>query len=169
MSLSSSASSILGESSIGVRISVPVSLATLGRPGKDFLETLCLRFRRGLARQRGQVRHPRAKGLDHQRGATMDRFARLAMMEFTPPVETIEPARLASPLVLSSPHSGSIYPQRLLGVSRLDPLTCIRAEDAYVDELFRPCVKLGAPLLRALFPRAYLDVNREPYELAPPA
>ena len=42
-----------------------------------------------------------------------------------------------------------------------------RSEDAYVDELFLPCVALGAPLLRALFPRAYLDVNREPYELDP--
>ena len=28
-------------------------------------------------------------------------------------------------------------------------------------------MRLGAPLLRALFPRAYLDVNREPYELDP--
>jgi N-formylglutamate amidohydrolase len=46
-------------------------------------------------------------------------------------------------------------------------LTLRRSEDAYIDELFLPCVALGAPLLRALFPRAYLDVNREPYELDP--
>jgi N-formylglutamate amidohydrolase len=36
-----------------------------------------------------------------------------------------------------------------------------------VDEMFRPVVGCGAPLLRALYPRAYLDVNREPFELDP--
>ena len=36
-----------------------------------------------------------------------------------------------------------------------------------VDELFGAAVPLGAPLLAANFPRAYLDVNREPWELDP--
>lgn len=97
----------------------------------------------------------------------MDGSERLAMTDFGRTIETIEPPRLASPLVFSSPHSGSIYPERFLAASRLDPLTLRRSEDAYVDELFLPCVAIGAPLLRALFPRAYLDVNREPYELDP--
>ncbi len=96
----------------------------------------------------------------------MDEAKRLDL-EFARPVETIEPARLASPLVFSSPHSGSTYPPCFLAESRLDPLTLRRSEDAYVDELFLPCVGLGAPLVRALFPRAYLDVNREPFELDP--
>ncbi len=97
----------------------------------------------------------------------MDGFERLAKTDFERAIETIEPVRLAAPLIFSSPHSGSIYPERFLKASRLDPLTLRRSEDAYVDELFLPCVALGAPLLRALFPRAYLDVNREPYELDP--
>jgi N-formylglutamate amidohydrolase len=97
----------------------------------------------------------------------MDRVERLAETDFDRAIETIEPPRLISPLVFSSPHSGSIYPERFLAASRLDPLTLRRSEDAYVDELFLPCVAIGAPLLRALFPRAYLDVNREPYELDP--
>src|SRR5271167_3445978 len=97
----------------------------------------------------------------------MEQVGRIAIEDFGRPFETIEPARLASPLVFSSPHSGSSYPPRFLAASRLDPLTLRRSEDAYVDELFLPCVALGAPLLRALFPRAYLDVNREPYELDP--
>ncbi len=97
----------------------------------------------------------------------MDGPERLAMKDFDRAFETIEPKRLTSPLVFSSPHSGSIYPERFLASSRLDPLTLRRSEDAYVDELFLPCVELGAPLLRAVFPRAYLDVNREPYELDP--
>ena len=92
---------------------------------------------------------------------------RTAVKDFDRPIETVEPVRLSSPLVFSSPHSGSTYPERFLAASRLDPLTLRRSEDAFVDELFLPCVTLGAPLLRALFPRAYLDVNREPYELDP--
>lgn len=97
----------------------------------------------------------------------MDEFERLAMSDFGRPIETIEPVRLSLPLIFSSPHSGSAYPHRFLAASQLDPLTLRRSEDAYVDELFLPCVALGAPMLRALFPRAYLDVNREPYELDP--
>ena len=82
----------------------------------------------------------------------MDEFERLAVTDFDRPIETIEPVRLTSPLVFSSPHSGSIYPERFLAASRLDPLTLRRSEDAFVDELFLPCVALGAPLLRAHFP-----------------
>jgi N-formylglutamate amidohydrolase len=40
-------------------------------------------------------------------------------------------------------------------------------EDSFVDELFACAPQLGAPLLSARFPRAYLDVNREAYELDP--
>jgi len=87
--------------------------------------------------------------------------------ELLPPFDVLEPPRLAGPLVFDSPHSGSRYPKTFLAVSRLDPLTLRRSEDAFVDELFLPCVALGAPLLRAHFPRAFLDVNREPYELDP--
>jgi N-formylglutamate amidohydrolase len=97
----------------------------------------------------------------------MNEFEREELAEFDPPVETVEPVRLTSPLIFSSPHSGLRYPTRFLEASKLDPLTLRRSEDAYVDELFLPCVALGAPLVRALFPRAYLDVNREPYELDP--
>lgn len=87
--------------------------------------------------------------------------------ELDPPFEVIEPTALTSPLVLSSPHSGSTYPARFLASSRLDLATLRRSEDSYVDELFMGGLKSGAPLLRAHFPRAYLDLNREPYELDP--
>ena len=87
--------------------------------------------------------------------------------DIQPPFEVIEPPRLLAPLVFDSPHSGSRYPAAFLAASRLDPLTLRRSEDAFVDELFRPCVALGAPLLRARFPRAFLDLNREPFELDP--
>ena len=87
--------------------------------------------------------------------------------EFDPPFEVIEPPALTSPVVLSSPHSGRGYPERFLRSARLDPATLRRSEDAFVDDLFEPAVSLGLPLLRAHFPRAYLDLNREPYELDP--
>jgi N-formylglutamate amidohydrolase len=87
--------------------------------------------------------------------------------ELQPPFDIVEPHALGAPLVFDSPHSGSLYPQRFLAASRLDALMLRRSEDAFVDELFLPCVALGAPLLRARFPRAFLDVNREPYELDP--
>ena len=78
-----------------------------------------------------------------------------------------QPALPTLPLVLASPHSGAEYPSGFLAVSRLDPLTLRRSEDSFVDELFAAAPGLGAPLLAARFPRAYLDVNREPWELDP--
>jgi N-formylglutamate amidohydrolase len=77
------------------------------------------------------------------------------------------PQRRALPLVLSSPHSGSEYPEEFLTASRLDPLTLRRSEDSFVDEIFAAGPSLGAPLLAARFPRAFLDVNREAWELDP--
>ena len=87
--------------------------------------------------------------------------------ELDPPFDVIEPVELTSGIVLSSPHSGNVYPARFLHSARLDASSLRRSEDAFVDELFLAAVDLGAPLLRARFPRAYLDVNREPYELDP--
>ncbi len=71
------------------------------------------------------------------------------------------------PLVFCSPHSGAVYPADFVESSLLDPLALRRSEDSFVDELFGAGPLLGAPLLRALFPRAYCDPNREPYELDP--
>lgn len=71
------------------------------------------------------------------------------------------------PFVFNSPHSGSVYPSRLMELSRLDRHQIRRSEDCFVDELFAGCVPLGAPMLVAHFPRAYLDVNREAWELDP--
>lgn len=84
-----------------------------------------------------------------------------------PAFETIRPRRPVAPVVFNSPHSGRVYPDRFLAMTRLDHLSIRQSEDAYVDELFARAPHLGAPLLRAHFPRAYLDVNREPWELDP--
>jgi N-formylglutamate amidohydrolase len=84
-----------------------------------------------------------------------------------PPLEVAAPAHQQVALVCASPHSGSDYPAEFLAASRLDPLTLRRSEDCFVDEIFGGAVELGAPLLKARFPRAYLDPNREPFELDP--
>ena len=86
---------------------------------------------------------------------------------FDPPFSVEEPARHTIPFVFNAPHSGAEYPAAFLAASRLDALALRRSEDAHVDRLFSAVVGLGAPLMRAHFPRAYLDVNREPYELDP--
>ncbi len=87
--------------------------------------------------------------------------------ELSPPFVVTEPLRQTSPFVFCSPHSGRIYPRHFLRQSRLDAISLRRSEDCYVDELFATVTTLGAPLIAARFPRAYLDLNREPYELDP--
>jgi len=84
-----------------------------------------------------------------------------------PPFEIRRSADQRVPFVFNSPHSGRHYPDRFLSMARLDRNTIRRSEDCFVDELFGAAVPLGAPLLAANFPRAYIDVNREPWELDP--
>ncbi len=89
------------------------------------------------------------------------------VLGFAPPFAVDEPDEPCLPFVFNTGHSGSVYPPGFLAAARLQPLALRRSEDAYVDRLFAPVVAMGAPLLKAHFPRAYLDVNREPYELDP--
>jgi len=83
----------------------------------------------------------------------------------TGPFRLDRPVRQSVPFVFASPHSGRRYPASLLERTRLDTITLRRSEDAFVDELFAGAVGLGAPLLAAHFPRAFLDVNRSMAEL----
>jgi N-formylglutamate amidohydrolase len=85
--------------------------------------------------------------------------------EFDPPFTVTEPAMQTVPFVFNVPHAGAIYPAAFLASSRLDAVALRRSEDAFVDELFASVMELGAPLMTAHFPRAFLDLNREPYEL----
>src|SRR6202030_4023125 len=87
--------------------------------------------------------------------------------EFDPPFEALEPGECRGPILFNSPHSGRVYPREFLLASRLDLATLRRSEDSFVDELIAGVVARGHPLVRAHFPRCYVDVNREPYELDP--
>jgi N-formylglutamate amidohydrolase len=84
-----------------------------------------------------------------------------------PPIEVLSPSERRVPLVFASPHSGDVYPPAFVRAARLDAQTLRRSEDAHVHHLFADAPAVGAPLLRATFPRAFLDPNREPYELDP--
>src|SRR6476660_7334918 len=87
--------------------------------------------------------------------------------ELDPPYEVLEPKACQGPVLFNSPHSGSTYPRNFLTACRLDIATLRRSEDSFVDELVAGVVHCGFPLMRAHFPRCFVDVNREPYELDP--
>lgn len=77
------------------------------------------------------------------------------------------PAVIRVPYVFNSPHSGNFYAPEFIATTRLDHTSIRKSEDFMVDTLYENVVPLGAPMLKANFPRAWLDVNREPYELDP--
>lgn len=81
------------------------------------------------------------------------------------PLLLLRPEPQTSPLIFASPHSGRLYPAGFVRQTRLDSLTLRKSEDAFVDELFDCVAALGAPLLAARFPRAYIDSNRAPGEI----
>ena len=94
-------------------------------------------------------------------------FEAIICAGITTPFDIDAPARLDVPLVVSSPHSGRDYPAAFLAASKLDLRELRRSEDSFIDMLFANAPETGAHLLSARFPRAYVDVNRGPFELDP--
>jgi len=82
-----------------------------------------------------------------------------------PAYEVLLPEEQTLPVVLASPHSGRRYEESFLNQAHLGHVALRRSEDAFVDDLFADAPKIGAPLIKALFPRTFVDVNREPLEL----
>jgi N-formylglutamate deformylase len=74
---------------------------------------------------------------------------------------------MLAPVVFASPHSGRKYDAKFLASSRLDALALRRSEDCFIDEIFAAAPAHGGVLIAADFPRAWCDVNREPWELDP--
>ena len=85
----------------------------------------------------------------------------------SPAIEIVRPAKQTTPLVLASPHSGDRYPPEFLKMAKLDHATLRLSEDCYVDALVASGPDHGAPVLKALFPRVYVDANRDALELDP--
>jgi N-formylglutamate amidohydrolase len=72
-----------------------------------------------------------------------------------------------TPVIVASPHSGRFYPPSMRAASRLDPRQLRRSEDAHVDDLVSGALEFGHTLIAAQYARAYIDVNRQPWELDP--
>jgi len=81
--------------------------------------------------------------------------------------QLFEPAQLQSCVVFASPHSGRGYSAAFKRQTNLGELALRSSEDAFVDHLFGEVVTFGAPLLTAVAPRAYVDLNRAAEELDP--
>ncbi|HHL21924.1 MAG TPA: N-formylglutamate amidohydrolase [Aliiroseovarius sp.] len=84
-----------------------------------------------------------------------------------PPYTLTMPARRSTPVVFSSPHSGRDYSRAFRRAAVLGQRALRSSEDAFIDLLFADAPTFGAPLLAAVAPRAYLDLNRGPDELDP--
>ena len=84
-----------------------------------------------------------------------------------PPWRLLAPAEQTAAVVFASPHSGRDYPPEFIAASRLNVVSLRGSEDAFIDEIFAAAPDFGAPLLCARFPRAYVDANREAFELDP--
>lgn len=87
--------------------------------------------------------------------------------DIEPPFDLAEPEMPAAPVLFNSPHSGRVYPPGFLASARLPLATLRRSEDTFVDDLFEPAHQHGLVFMRAHFPRSFVDLNREPYELDP--
>jgi N-formylglutamate deformylase len=70
-----------------------------------------------------------------------------------------------TPLVLDSPHSGTVYPGDFGHACDMGELR--QAEDTHVEELYDFAPSLGIAWIEAIFPRSYLDANRNVTEIDP--
>lgn len=84
-----------------------------------------------------------------------------------PSFKILRPQRALSGVVFASPHSGRDYPAALIERTILSMRQLRSSEDAFVDRLASAAPDLGAPLIAAQIPRAYVDFNRGADELDP--
>ncbi len=81
--------------------------------------------------------------------------------------QILRPERQTNAVVFASPHSGRAYPAAFLAQTILNAQMIRSSEDAYVDQLFGDATRYGSPILNAVYPRAYIDLNRAADELDP--
>lgn len=73
----------------------------------------------------------------------------------------------STPLVFASPHSGRYYPREMLEAAAVGAEALRRSEDAFVDAMIAPSSDVGAAVITARYGRAWMDLNRAPWELDP--
>ena len=92
-------------------------------------------------------------------------YEKQTLASFTKAYELFIPPIATTPFIVCSPHSGRHYPPSFLKQTQL-PLEKLRmSEDSYIDQLLLPLDQYNLPILHALFPRCYVDVNRSSGEL----
>lgn len=105
------------------------------------------------------------------RGIRAQSFAFIVVYQLERPLhdhfEILRPERQTNAVVFASPHSGRAYPDAFLAQSILNTHVIRSSEDAYVDQLFGDAPRHGSPILNAVYPRAYVDLNRAMDELDP--
>lgn len=81
-----------------------------------------------------------------------------------PAFDVSGPIPPTTPLFLSSPHSGRLYPKAFLAETQVKLDILRRTEDCYVDRIIAPLARRGITQIWATFPRVFVDVNRAPSE-----
>lgn len=81
------------------------------------------------------------------------------------PCTILEPVAPVAPLVADSPHSGRTYPDDFKHSCSFSLLR--QTEDFLVDELIAGATESGATVLKAEFPRSYIDANRAEDDIDP--
>ena len=92
---------------------------------------------------------------------------RIALAAFDSVYNLSQPTLPLTPLVISSPHSGRHYPKDFLAQSNLSLAQLRQSEDSYIDKIIAPLSGYGVPMITALFPRIYVDLNRGADEWPP--
>ena len=72
---------------------------------------------------------------------------------------------LATPVLLSVPHAGRVYPDALFDNLRLPPEVLVRLEDRYADLLAKEAIGASASAIVANTARAWIDLNRDEHDL----
>jgi N-formylglutamate amidohydrolase len=85
----------------------------------------------------------------------------------TPWFDRLGPAFAATPLVLSVPHAGRLYPDELLADSAVPHAQLEELEDRHADLLISQAVAQGAVAIVARCARAWIDLNRAEEDLDP--
>ena len=84
-----------------------------------------------------------------------------------PPFTELSSCGPAVPIVLSSPHSGTLCPAETARLLRVSVEELRALEDGPLDRLAAAGARAGAAALCACYARAFIDLNRDPAELDP--